>query len=261
MGIQAKAKRSAPRRRTVAVAVKNTRATRSMVVRGAKIRKIRPFAEPKKPVHGVSTYAKALRFLAQLSDYEHLRIVRYTPQNFDLDRMRTLLRKLGNPQDKFRTVHVAGTKGKGSTCAMVAAMLEANGYKVGLYTSPHLIDIRERIKINGHMISHHDFAKLAKRIEPLVLRAKPMPTYFDTLTAIAFEHFAEHKVDIAVIETGLGGRLDSTNVLKPEVTAITSISKDHMAQLGYTLPKIAEEKAGIYKHNVPALTVMQPPDV
>jgi len=93
------------------------------------------------------------------------------------------------------------------------------------------------------------------------MRAKPMPTYFDTLTAIAFEYFAEQKVDIAVIETGLGGRLDSTNVIKPEVTAITSISKDHMAQLGYTLPKIAEEKAGIFKHNVPALTVMQPPEV
>src|SRR3954447_26144187 len=144
---------------------------------------------------------------------------------------------------------------------MVAAMLEANGYKVGLYTSPHLNDIRERIQINGHMISHHEFAKLVKRVEPLVMRAKPMPTYFDTLTAIAMEYFAEQKVDIAVVETGLGGRLDSTNVLKPEVTAITSISKDHMAQLGYTLPKIAEEKAGIFKANVPALTVMQAPEV
>jgi dihydrofolate synthase/folylpolyglutamate synthase len=243
------------------VAVKNARPTRAVVVRGAKIRKIKPFAGPPKPAGGINSYAKSLRFLAQLSDYEHLRIVRYNTQNFDLDRMRTLLRKLNNPQDKFRSVHIAGTKGKGSTCAMVAAMLQANGYKVGLYTSPHLNDIRERIQINGHMISHHEFARLVKKIEPLVMRAKPMPTYFDTLTAIAFEYFAEQKVDIAVIETGLGGRLDSTNVIKPEVTAVTSISKDHMAQLGYTLPKIAEEKAGIFKHNVPALTVTQLPEV
>src|SRR3954449_169175 len=213
MGIRAKAKRSAPRRRTVAVAVKNARPNRSVVVRGTKIRKITPFAEPKKPVSGVNSYAKALRFLAQLSDYEHLRIVRYTSQNFDLDRMRTLLRKLNNPHEKFRSVHVAGTKGKGSTCAMIASMLEANGYKVAVYSSPHLNDIRERIQINGEMISHADFARLVKQIEPIVNRSRPMPTYFDVLTAIAFQYFAENKVDIAVVETGLGGRLDSTNVV------------------------------------------------
>ncbi|MBC8107437.1 MAG: bifunctional folylpolyglutamate synthase/dihydrofolate synthase [Anaerolineae bacterium] len=175
--------------------------------------------------------------------------------------MRTLLRKLNNPHEKFRSVHVAGTKGKGSTCAMIASMLEANGYKVGCYSSPHLNDIRERIQINGEMISHADFARLVKQIEPIVNRSRPMPTYFDVLTAIAFQYFAEQNVDIAVVETGLGGRLDSTNVVKPEVTAITSISKDHMAQLGYTLPKIAEEKAGIFKQNVPALTVNQQPEV
>lgn len=212
-------------------------------------------------IPGQSAYAKALRFLATLADYERLRIVRYTPQNFDLDRMRNLLKKLGNPQDSFRSVHVAGTKGKGSTCTMVAAMLQANNYKVGLYTSPHLVDIRERIQINGEMIPQADFARLVKLVEPIVLKSKPTPSYFDVLTAVAFKWFAEQKVEIAVVETGLGGRLDSTNVIKPEVTAITSISKDHMAQLGPTLSRIAEEKAGIFKTGVPAVTVQQDPDV
>lgn len=211
-------------------------------------------------IPATTSYGKALRFLATLSDYERLRIVRYTPQNFDLDRMRTLLKKLGNPHEKFRSVHVAGTKGKGSTCAMTAAMLQANNYKVGLYTSPHLIDIRERIRINGEMISQADFARLVRLVEPLVAKSRPTPTYFDVLTAVAFKYFAEQKVEIAVVETGLGGRLDSTNVIKPEVTAITSLSKDHMAQLGSTIARIAEEKAGIFKTGVPAVTVQQTPE-
>jgi dihydrofolate synthase/folylpolyglutamate synthase len=200
---------------------------------------------------------KAIKFLSTLADYEKLRIVRYNGDNFDLDRMRALLKKLGNPQDAFRSVHVAGTKGKGSTCTMIASMLTACGYKVGLYTSPHLVDVRERIRINGEMISPTDFARLTRTIEPIVAKAKPMPTYFDVLTAIAFKHFAEQKIDIAVVETGLGGRLDSTNVLKPEVTAITAISKDHMQQLGHSLDRIAEEKAGIFKPGVPAVTCVQ----
>ena len=117
--------------------------------------------------------------------------------------------------------------------------------------------MRERIRINGEMISPTDFARLTRMIEPIVAKAKPMPTYFDVLTAIAFKHFAEQKIDIAVVETGLGGRLDSTNVLKPEVTAITAISKDHMQQLGHSLDRIAEEKAGIFKPGVPAVTCVQ----
>jgi dihydrofolate synthase / folylpolyglutamate synthase len=209
---------------------------------------------------GGFTYSKALRFLATLNDYERLRIVRYNTENFNLDRMRTLLRKLGNPQDRFRSVHIAGTKGKGSTCAMVAAMLESAGYKVGLYTSPHLVDVRERISINGEMISQADFARAVKAIMPLVTRARPTPTYFDVLTAIAFKYFADEKVELGVIETGLGGRLDSTNVIKPEVTAITSISRDHMAQLGPTIGHIATEKAGIFKAGIPAVSVLQEPD-
>src|SRR5204863_1439374 len=124
--------------------------------------------ESKPAAGGINSYSKALRFIAGLSDYERQRIVRYTSQNFDLARMRLLLKKLGNPQNQFRSVHVAGTKGKGSTCAMVAAMLQASGYKVGLYTSPHLIDVRERIQINGHMISAAEFARLVRLVEPIV---------------------------------------------------------------------------------------------
>ncbi len=271
MAIRAKVRRTTPRRRTVAVSSKSVRHTSSRATSHSKNGHTNGHAtkahhhvvEHHKPAHptGANTYSKALRFLMSLSDFERLRIVRYNSQNFDLDRMRTLLRKLGNPQDQFRSVHIAGTKGKGSTSAMVASMLQASGYKVGLYTSPHLVDIRERITINGEMISQADFGRLIRLVEPIIQRSKPVPTYFDVLTAIAFKYFAEQGIDIAVVETGLGGRLDSTNVIKPEVTAITSISKDHMAQLGNTLPKIAEEKAGIFKHGVPAVTVIQDPDV
>ena len=214
---------------------------------------IRPAPKP------IFSYQKALRFLATLSDFERLRIVRYNSENFNLERMRTLLRKIGTPQEHFRSVHVAGTKGKGSTCAMIAAMLQANGYKVGLYTSPHLVDVRERIVIDGEMIPQASFARLVRLMESAIARIKPTPTYFDVLTAIAFKYFADHKVDIAVIETGLGGRLDSTNVIRPDVTAITSISHDHMAQLGPTLAHIATEKAGIFKHGIPAVSVVQDP--
>ncbi len=236
------------------------------VTKAPKLTRRRPIVVPKSPEPvkvvnpNTTAYGKALKFLHSLSDYERLRIVRYNSQNFDLDRMKSLLKKLGNPQDQFRSVHIAGTKGKGSTCAMIASMLQASGYKVGLYTSPHLVDIRERIAINGVMISQPDFARLVKMVEPIVMRAKPMPTYFDVLTAMAFQYFAEQKVDLAVIETGLGGRLDSTNVIKPEVCAITSISKDHMAQLGPTLGAIATEKAGIFKAGIPAVSVVQDPD-
>src|SRR5918998_898 len=147
MPMRAKAKRSTPRRRTVASPSRPARATHP--------------THPTKPSNpGATTFSRAVRYLGSLSDYERLRIVRYTSQNFDLDRMRTLLKKLGNPQDQFKTVHVAGTKGKGSTCAMVAAMLQANGYKTGLYTSPHLTDIRERVTVDGEMIPHADFARI-----------------------------------------------------------------------------------------------------
>jgi dihydrofolate synthase/folylpolyglutamate synthase len=217
-------------------------------------------AIPRVANSGINSYAKALRFLVTLNDYERLRIVRYNNETFNLDRMRSLLRKLGNPQNKFRSIHVAGTKGKGSTCAMVAGMLQASGYKVGLYTSPHLVDVRERIQLNGEMISQADFARAVKILEPIIAHSRPTPSYFDVLTALAFKYFADEKVDLAVVETGLGGRLDSTNVITPEVTAITSLSRDHMAQLGTTMAKIAAEKAGIFKAGVPAVSVVQDPE-
>jgi dihydrofolate synthase/folylpolyglutamate synthase len=262
MPLRTKAKHATNRRRTVAVRVRHKPA-RSSPHPGER-RKVAHKIEHKverRPTNGTSGYTKALRYLATLTDHERLRIVRYNSDNFDLDRMRTLLRRWGNPHDQFKSVHIAGTKGKGSTCAMTAAMLRACGHKVGLYTSPHLVDIRERIQINGEMISHADLARLVRQVEPIVARIRPLPTFFDVFTAIAFKYFAEQKVDIAVVETGLGGRLDSTNVIKPEVTAITSISKDHMQQLGNTLAKIAEEKAGIFKQGVPAVSVIQDPEV
>src|SRR5688572_11314376 len=152
MPIRAKARRTTPRRRTVAVVERRPKrrlGSQKLSIKAIPLRELKPA--------GVGGYTRALRYLATLSNYERLRIVRYTSQNFDLDRMRTLLRRLGNPHEKFKSVHVAGTKGKGSTCAMVAAMLQANGYKVGLYTSPHLTDIRERIQIDGHMIGQAEF--------------------------------------------------------------------------------------------------------
>src|SRR5438067_7445547 len=145
MAIRAKAARTSKRRTVVARA----RRPRTGLSNSRKNRLIQEL----KPQGGINTYSRALRYLAGLSDYERLRIVRYTSQNFDLDRMRTLLKRLGNPQAQFKSVHVAGTKGKGSTCAMVASMLEASGHRTGLYTSPHLVHIRERTQIAGHMIS------------------------------------------------------------------------------------------------------------
>jgi dihydrofolate synthase/folylpolyglutamate synthase len=261
MATRTKERQTSPRRRPPALATREVRNRTSRAEHASPVRKSPVFTETKPASNGISSYSKALRFIGSLADFERQRIVRYNSQNFDLDRMRTLLKKLGNPHEQFRSVHVAGTKGKGSTCAMVASMVEAAGYKVGLYTSPHLIDIRERFQINGHMISTADFARLVRLVEPIVAKMRPTPTCFDVLTAMAFKWFAEQKVEVAVVETGLGGRLDSTNVLKPEVSAITSISKDHMAQLGGTVAKIAEEKAGIFKTGVPAVTVQQDPEV
>lgn len=212
---------------------------------------------PPRPL-GPSPYQKALDFLATYTDYERMRVVRYNTTTFNLDRMRTLLKHLGNPHLKIKTAHVAGTKGKGSTCTMLAALCQGTGLKTGLYTSPHLIDIRERISINGTQISEDDLVAYVKRVEPILKKmANDRPSFFEIFTAMAFSYFADHNVDVAVIETGLGGRLDSTNVIQPEVSAITNISKDHMAVLGNTLTKIAEEKAGIFKKDIPAITCPQ----
>ena len=201
-------------------------------------------------------------FLNARTDYEKMARVGYNHANFNLSRMLRILAPLGNPHKKFNAIHVAGTKGKGSTCHMIAAMLQHAGFCTGLYTSPHFIDLRERICVDGRMIAERELTRLIAKIAPVVSRLqRDNPTFFEIMTAAAFLYFAQRKVDLAVIETGLGGRLDSTNVIAPEVCAITSISYDHMAQLGNTLEKIAEQKAGIFKSGVPAISAPQPESV
>jgi len=207
------------------------------------------------------TYASALKYLFSQTDYEQMLRVRYNSDTFSLDRMKRLLRYLGNPQKKLRTVHIAGTKGKGSTAIMLAEMLKACGHRVGLYTSPHINDVRERIMINGDKITQAGLCRLICNAEPSIEKMKnDKPTFFEIFTALAFTHFVDEKVDISVIETGLGGRLDSTNVLKPDVCGLTSISLDHTNQLGDSIAKIAGEKAGIFKTDTPAISVPQLPE-
>jgi dihydrofolate synthase / folylpolyglutamate synthase len=218
----------------------------------------RASARPATTQRTIRTYRAAVEFLNTRTDYEKMVRVGYNHTNFNLSRMLRILAGLGNPHKKIRTVHVAGTKGKGSTCHMVASMLQNAGYRTGLYTSPHFVDLRERVRIDDQLISEGDFTRLMARIAPVVQRLRgDDPTFFEVITAAAFLHFANKKVDIAVIETGLGGRLDSTNVLKPDVCGITSISYDHIAQLGNTLEKIATEKAGIFKPGVPVISAPQ----
>jgi len=214
-----------------------------------------------KPSRAFRTYNRAIGYLFERTDYERQQVLRYNVTTFNLKRMKKLLSLLGNPHKKIETAHIAGTKGKGSTATMLARMLEANGYKVGLYTSPHVISLHERIAINSQMISRSDMLKLINRVHPVVekMGKKDAPTFFEIITAIAFMYFADKNVDIAVIETGLGGRLDSTNVIAPKVVGITSISIDHQHQLGKTIDCIAKEKAGIIKRGVPTITVQQHP--
>jgi len=209
------------------------------------------------------TYAKAMGYLFDRTDYERQQRLRYNVTTFDLGRMERLLKGLGNPHRKIETVHIAGTKGKGSTATMLARMMEANGYKVGLYTSPHVSTLHERIAINSHMISRGEMRGLINRAHFSVERMAKKddaPTFFEIMTALAFMHFADKDVDIAIIETGLGGRLDSTNVIRPAVIGITSISVDHQNLLGDNLGSIAKEKAGVIKKGVPVITVPQEPD-
>ena len=210
------------------------------------------------------TYNSALDYLLSSTNYEQTGpLTGYNIDTFSLDRMRRLLGKLGAPHRMLNAVHIAGTKGKGSTAAMLAGMLQACGFTVGLYTSPHLIDLRERIQVNGRMISETEFRALLGKVftAAKALGNGKSPTFFEIMTAAAFLHFVAKDVDLAVIETGLGGRLDSTNVLRPKVCAITSISYDHCQQLGSTLSNIASEKAGIFKRGVPAISVPQVTEV
>ena len=181
-----------------------------------------------------------------LNPFAYLESLNINKMHFGLKSITQLLLRLGNPQKTFKTIIIAGTNGKGSTAAMTASILHSAGYKVGLYTSPHLMDVRERIVINGRKISRNDFSRTVSYLKNEV--QKPV-TYFEFLTAVAFEYFKNQKIDIAVLEVGLGGRLDATNVCRPLASVITNIAFDHTAYLGSTLESIAGEKAGIIKKN------------
>lgn len=202
-------------------------------------------------------YGEALDYLYGLINYEVQKPDRYAPDVVSLDRPRALLRELGHPHEKYPAIHLTGTKGKGSVSAMCASVLSAAGRRVGLYSSPHLQDFRERFQISGEMIAPETLTDLVARIKPAVERV-PGLTWFEVVTAIAFLYFAEANVDFAVIEVGLGGRLDATNILRtPRVTTITSLSFDHTYLLGNTLREIAFEKGGIIKPGIPIVSAPQ----
>ncbi len=210
----------------------------------------------------VASYQEALDYIYSFINLEHRPQDRYAANKMDSDRPRRLMALLGNPQRKLPAIHIAGTKGKGSVAAMCAACLRAGGLRVGLYTSPHVMEFRERIRIltaddaDGR-IPPQDFVHLVNRLKP-VIEALPGITWFEIVTALAFLHFAQQEIDIAVIEVGLGGRLDATNVIMPLVSVITSLSLDHTQLLGHTIEEIAYEKGGIIKPDVPVVIARQP---
>lgn len=208
--------------------------------------------------HKTMLYSEALEFLYNLTNYE-----RVTPKSIEaalkMDRMLTLLAVLGNPQERFKSIHVAGTKGKGSTCAMLESCLRQFGLRTGLFISPHLSTFRERVRINGEMIAPEEVSLLTEKVKT-AMEQVPGVTTFEAITALAFLHFSRSDVEWAVIEVGLGGGLDSTNVIKPQACVITSISYDHMQWLGDTLTEIAGHKAGIIKPGVPVISHQQVPE-
>ncbi|HRQ23955.1 MAG TPA: folylpolyglutamate synthase/dihydrofolate synthase family protein, partial [Anaerolineales bacterium] len=201
-------------------------------------------------------YNQALDYLYSFVDYSLKYSSELAKAEFNLDRMFALMEELGDPQNRYLIIHVAGTKGKGSVCALCASALKAAGYKVGLYTSPHLLDFCERIQVNGEPISRELLVELVEEIKPAVAKI-PKLTTFEITTALGFLAFAKQGCNAAVIEVGLGGRLDATNIVAPKVSVITSLSYDHMAVLGDTLAKIAGEKAGIIKRGVPVVSSSQ----
>lgn len=201
-------------------------------------------------------FAEALDYLYSFVDYSLERSYRYSAEVFDLDRMRQLLRRLGDPQARYRTIHIAGTKGKGSVSSLIASSLQAAGYRTGLYTSPHLVRFTERIRVDGQEMPEGELGALIEELKSPVAEI-PGLTTFELVTAVGFLYFAKAGVDAAVIEVGLGGRLDATNVITPQVAVITSLSYDHTHLLGDRLSDIAREKAGIIKEGVPVVLAPQ----
>ena len=212
-------------------------------------------------------YRQAIDYILGFANFEVESPEKLRYRDFNLTRVNELLRRLGDPHLQYPTAHVAGTKGKGSVCAMTAAAAQAAGLKVGLYTSPHLHTIRERIQVDGEPISEAAFAEGVMALKPAVAEVNALMaltnggriTTFEALTALAFRHFAKEGVDLGVIEVGLGGRLDATNVVAPAACAITSLSLDHVDVLGGTLPQIAAEKAAIIKPGFPAVSAPSAP--
>ncbi len=207
-----------------------------------------------------TNYQNALDYLYSFVDYSLKHASELAKAEFNLDRMRALMSLLGDPQNDYPIIHIAGSKGKGSTAAFTASALRAADYKVGLYTSPHLQDFTERMQINGQPIPQDEFAALVEEIKPAIEQI-PYITTFELTTALGFLYFSRQKVDVAVIEVGLGGRLDATNIVTPLVSVITSISKEHTAVLGDTLKQIAGEKAGIVKDDIPFVVAPQKDEV
>jgi dihydrofolate synthase/folylpolyglutamate synthase len=201
-------------------------------------------------------YLATLDYLYSFVDYSLTRGLRNMPEHFDLERMRAFMEYLGHPERKYPIIHVAGTKGKGSVSALCASALQSAGYRVGLYTSPHLQDYAERIQINQTSISHIDLVNLVDELRPYLSPGTRLTT-FEITTALAFLYFARMGAPAAVVEVGLGGRLDATNVVVPVVSVITSISYDHTQVLGHTLAEIAGEKAGIVKEGIPVVVAPQ----
>lgn len=195
---------------------------------------------------------------ASFDPVSYINTPRWQTMNLGLDRIRELLAGLGDPQDSLRFVHVAGTNGKGSTCAFLAQILREAGYRVGLFTSPYIVRFEERIRIDGADISAQDLMEATREVKVVADAMSDHPTEFELMTAVAFTHFAKHSCDIVVAEVGLGGRLDSTNVISSvEVSVIAPLSLDHCSLLGDTLPEIATEKAGIIKRGVPVVSALQ----
>ncbi|RUA17539.1 MAG: bifunctional folylpolyglutamate synthase/dihydrofolate synthase [Clostridia bacterium] len=209
-------------------------------------------------LHMKKPYARTLREIFLHVDYSRNRQHPYNAETYNLDRMRELVRRMGLPQTTFASVHIAGSKGKGSTSAMTEAILRTAGYRTGLYTSPHLHTFRERMRIDGALIPRQRLVALWKKVKPVV-ESMTGATTFEIITLLAFMHFSEPPVDWAVIEVGLGGSLDATNVILPAACAITSLSLEHTDLLGDTIAAIAAEKAGIIKPDVPVITGPQTP--
>ena len=207
----------------------------------------------------VESYEQAVEFLFSRVNYERLSGMQFTGDDFKLDRMRELLRRLGDPQETIPAVHIAGTKGKGSTAALTAQILSAAGIRAALFTSPHISAFEERMAVAGVNPTRHELVELVRQLADVVtdLDKTPgqmSPTYFEIATALAWLYFCERRAEIAVLEVGMGGRLDATNLCRPAVSIITSISRDHTRQLGSRLDQIAREKAGIVKPLVPVVS-------